>query len=1483
MKRFIHILALSVLLLANGCVRDPFNRFNPVPEGTPVTVSLGFGAPEIPVLEVGTRAEATPVDEAHVHDLYVFIFRPSDSDPTKYIKLYGRYFSYEHQVSKDSLNASANECWFVENQTISGVTPSYSKTRGAVKIATSSYENCIIVLLANVSNTLTMLDDEEPVVRLNEIDSLSQLKRVKVTLTQDVVTRKDYFFMMAITDGVNTGTMHWNVLNTQNYNTDPKCNLPLSRMDAKVRFRIKANATNISKVTPRFWQVCKAPAGCYLFDVDDGGPDTNLNPTAFDYFDTEETYFDGTETDPDTDEVYQVFSFYTLENRLNPRTPATTYAQREKQEKEADPDYPGCEKNGEWVFANKYSTYVRFDVILTLELAAIEEIDPTAHEAMTTDVAFVVHLGDFSNSGVNDYNTRRGTCYTYNVTINNSTSIHTEVMTNNEVDPAQEGFLLLVKEGVVNCDAHYEYRSITFNYNDKLDPSKLSWYVKTPFNEGGALNSVISVEDGIYYYPAPDSILDYKWVLFEIDSLNAATGKYLEDRRAFPGETAYHPAWKLVPGAALADSIATCPKLLDISQLVSYIFFNQKRKQDGLSHVFDADDKIIVTAFVNEYYYEKNPETEDIDPQLWRKFVNAKPREMHILSDAETSLDRKSDVITSSQSIIQQSIQTIYNIYDTELESIWGTEHKDEMREMAGEYGWGFGMPDSLSNDKENGRLNSSIMWNASIATPDWADYVDYLVPNNNPELLEEKQALAYSCMTRNRDNNGNGKIDPDEIRWYMAAESQLMGMFIGGEALSTTARLYQPFPGEWRAHVVSSSASWQKKDGVKIAANPRVVTSEEGVATYDGVNNWMNYTDGGGVTIDDQKNRIRSVRCLRNVGTYVSGGVRRDISYAPLTTKADRYYTFTSTGTGADIFYTFQFNRLDPKALRPFTTQELPFHNEHSAHNRVYLRMETQKPSQHIHIDKDTVLSKINPEISAAGVNPYCPAGYRLPNQVELALMASTFSSNKTMMPQNHPDSLAYPEYAKKECRIVGRTYYSRGHFGKPADQKPSERKKASWVWGANKLNCSDTSGNYLVTRCVKDISMTGTIMGDMFVPQDSICPGEKIKLDFKYSSSAASLNYASLKLRYTTPSGVNKEKEILLDKEASGIQYVYSQEITVPSLSDLDLVSMPDTGVLMKLRFEVRNTYGQSMVTEKPIRLIAFHMVTSVKILPGWVDGKGFPVKIDAVSFTRRYPVSSVQVKYKINSGEWISNEMIGVTHPVTFRDTAYVYPDITPAAPPVTEGDSVTVQVVLGCADGVSQTWLGSIKILRAGFTAAGDTATTFIDTASGIYFERGDFLEANIDLSGTTDTQKQGLLSIGLDSTAMRFYRTNDVKPTKRNITGIHVHYRSPSALQSLRITYNCDTNFKTTNSSSGTAYTQDRIIFRFDQNGMYFGPAEVTLWPWNNEAWYSTFISHMCTPSPKTLLIGQTQGLAHSTATYDYIRVVHQAVNVTPAP
>ena len=1479
MKRYVHLLALFAALSFSSCVRENIDQITPVPDGTPITLALSFGSPAVPTVEIGTRAEATDVDESHIHDLYVFIFK-WDADTTK---LYGRYFSYEHQTTKALLDGSANECWFVENKTINGVANPVSTTRGAVKIATSACEHATIVLLANISNTLTKMDGEDPIERLNAIRNLEELKNVQVQLVQDVVSRKDYFLMMDVKRDVNTGNMRWNQeASPTQYNDAYR--LELKRLDAKVKFRIKANTTNISKVTPRFWQVCKAPAACYLFPAKEGGPDS-LNPEddekfeSFDYFDTEETYFEGTETDGG--DTYHVFCFYMLENRLRCLQHASYYRQREKQVKEAIPgkDYG---RNGAWEYANENSTYVRFDVILTLEKAAIQEIDPTANQAMTTDVAFVVHLGNFghsdrANEGLthdfDNYNTSRDTCYTYNITIVNSTSIYSEVILGNEIDPAQEGFLLLIKEGVINCDAHYEYRSMVFNYRPDLNPNVFSWYVKTPFCEGGASPRVIDAENGVYYYTAPSDIIDYKWVLYALNDTEVVGGKtvYKEERKEFPGNDAYHPTWKLGAGAAAADSSATRPDLLDISQLISFIFYEQTKetKVPG-SSLFDDEGQIRLTAFVDEYYYETDPVTGEVNPELWRTFVNAKPREMHILSDAETSWDQKSDVISSSQSIIQQSIQTIYNIYDHELTSIWGTEHKDEMRDLAGAFGWGFGTPVSTSGvTDENGRWNSAALWGARNATPDWSDYLYYQVSNDTPELREDNghQAMAFSCMTRNRDNNGNGKIDSTEVRWYLASINQLIGMYIGGDALSLTARLYQPFAGQWRAHIVSSSY-------------PKVLTSEEGIATYDLGGNWMDFADyvdpetGETITIDQQKNRIRSVRCVRNVGTYdAGGGTRKDFSYAPFNRLPDKYFTVDTIGSGSSAYYKYYFNRLDPKALRPYASGELPYHDEHSSHNRVYLTMTTQSADQDITIPADVRHDEVNQIVSDAGVNPYCPPGYRIPNQVELALMTMTVNRSVFLVSPHPVHNVA--------SRYFCRTYYSKGWFG---DQTPSEASKVGWVFGGGRnINCSprhDKNGDGLMARCVKDIDMTGTIMGDIVIPQDTICPGEKLKTEFKFFSSASTFQYASLKLLYEL-SGVHKEKEILLDKEPSGVQYLHTQDIEIPTLETLGVADLPAEGLEMTLSFELRNINGRDTTVNKVIRMLDSHMTASMRLLTGWETGRGFPVEISARSFSSRYPITGLVISVQDDDDTPVANDLVESLpdNPKYIRQTVYVVP--SPEA-----GHTYTITMHATCADGDHIDYQGSIDILRANFDPATETVDRkWVDTATGLDFERGDFIEARINVPTTgSPTAKQGILSVG--NPTIKHFSYSDMRRDEPSapdlpIYGFHAYYYDGGYYLRFAEPHGYSTAGSTTiKKVGGKDYTITApVTLRFDYDGLYYN--NIFFGNWSGESWYSEYITTIRGYS--SVLVGQNQGTNRTQATYPYIRVTHQAEKYTPAP
>lgn len=1245
----------ALALLVPSCSRTMEEEIpgSNLPEGAPITMRIDFGAGDVVNLDVSTKAEAAPADEERIHDLYVMIFCDGEGDGhvTRGQKIYGRYFSYEHlQSSLSALDSSPNEGWYVENRSVDGTV---TKTRGAVKISTKVCSSAKLVVIANVDNGICKLGDQEDVLDfLNGIRTYDQLRQTQVKLTQDIVNRKDLFLMLGVPEdgsgnpkNVNTGEMVWGTTSpSTSYN--PEYRVYLRPVDAKVKFKIRVNETNISAAKAVYWEVCNVPNRCYLFsDYDEGrAPDGTV------YFGTEQAYFEGTVEEGGS--TWYVFSFYMLESRFAAKAHADEYYKREKQTKTNTDKtgYGGSDteyyvENGEWVYALPNAPFVKFDMILTLTPAGIAALGGSSNHALTSDTIFTVHLGDFSNAGFDDYNTLRGTNYTYEITIVNSGSIYAEVKSDNEVQPGQEGYLLLADDEIVNADCHYEYHSITFTYDPETSPEKFSWYVKTPFTSsvGGGPQKSYKTVGGVDYpiydpHDTDGTLLDYRWVKFGINKI--VSDEYSTNRLAYPGDSAYDKDWGM--GEHGPWDSTPHPELMDISQLIQYIFEETKKETASAgSSDFKTDsvtgEKVIrATIFIDEFYYESDPRIEtdspQADPNLWRQFVNAHPREMHILSKTVQSRDRKSDVIESSHSVIQQSIQTIYNVYEPTLRSIWGCEHLDEIKQKepagAGDWlYWPTGCSDSeraganSAIGKENGRLNSAFIWglyskqdnSGSMTTPlrEWNKFLNYEVDNKVPELRDDSEehyhGMAWSCLTRNRDNNGNGKIDPEEIRWYMAASQQLIGMWVGTESLSTSARLYQPAPGQWRAHVVSSTAK-------------KVAWSEEGAGATDLVHDWA----GSSSTYHtwnspEEASAGESVRCIRNVGTYDDGGVTKDISYAPVTVVPDRYFTLESH----DDYYTFYFDRLDTKSIREYSPAELPYHDQMSLNNRVYVKLVTQPYSTIVDEFSETLLG-INEKVTQKGVNDYCPLGYRFPNHTEFLLM-------ELYLPNSYLKG-------EKAGYYPTRTYYNRGSLGSLRDDRwSSEYSKLGWRF-TDKLHCIEPTGPITRTRCVKDEDQTGAISGQIAVEGNTIYPGEVTSVDFKFSSTASTFNSATLTLWYTkngfrTPYDLTSQL-----RTPTGLQYKGVQSIRIPSLTDLGLPTTGFSSADMSIEASFTNLSGLSGSHELAVTMknpISGTLSADEFFYPDDIQGGSFTYSFSTVSRTVDLASASFKLCYTDQTG--------------------------------------------------------------------------------------------------------------------------------------------------------------------------------------------------------------------------------------------------------
>ena len=1605
MKRILHIALLVLFVLSCTREEEPVPMGENLPAGVPVMLTIPFGSDDLMQVEVGTKADAGFINESNIHDLYVFLFDKDDTSSGSPRKIYGRYFNFDHRRSSlAELNAHHNECWFVENKSIDHPN---DPTRGAVKISTVTRDHVALVVLANVDNAVMEMDSENEIERLNAVEDLDELQGLTVSLEQDIVNRKNLFLMMGTLgydgDGISTGSMQWNRPAPDDMEYNPNYKVQLTNLNAKVKFRVKVNTDYISDVTPVYWQVCRAPNSCHLFSHNGGAV-----PEGIYYFDSQQYYFEGKETDGD--DTYYTFCFYMLENQLSPAKQATQYYQRELKTKTVSPDdgYGGPASNtygthyvdnGDWEYANPNSTYVKFDLILTLKpegIAAMGADDPSSGieigHALTSDAIFTVHLGDFTSSAsqninsLNDYNTKRGHSYTYNVTVNNTTKIYTEVISDREEQAGQEGFLLLTDAEMINADAHYEYHQLTFEYRPDMKQEKFSWYVKTPFGEGGPK---ITKNNGKFTYSAEG--LDYLWVKFGVNEKvtgssssaswdteadpspwhSATLGDvypYSNRRHKYPGDSHYDPAWE--PGQQVSEGVpVNCgpsnpedpmyrmiPDLMDITQLIRYVFWETSRETahrqnpSAPSSAFIADDSnpqtvpvLRFTAFIDEYYYEEHPIEHTVDPDLWRKFVNAQPREMHILSDAQQSRDRKSDVILSSHSIIQQSIQSIYNIYSADLRTLWGTEHEDEMRKLT--TGWPYWPNDPVdgktrSNSdsdstpgrsgsfnevgKWNGRLNSAYIWElysskaeggSDYTDRQWDTFMEYNVHNEIPELKAPSgvdngyQGMAYSCLTRNRDNNGDGMVDRSEIRWYLAACNQLAGMWVGNESLSINARLYMPAENQWRAHIMSSTdrrVSWAEEGG--------------GATEY----NWDFWDNRYTWTTIGEAAAGESVRCLRNIGTYTDEGSVRDISYAPYDYEIEHY--FTKEGPEPEGPFTFYFDRLNPKSIRQLSETELPYADQFSLFNCVYLKFETQSRADNVgdteadsfnlfntvdtYSDKNPdgypTIYSINPEITQQGYNPYCPPGYRFPNHAEMLLMSlylprAYFEKDK--------DNNGYGSSVR--VNIPTRTYFDRGVYGDNRTGMSSaevnrERGKTGWGYtsGAHKQSCLENGTIINHSRCVRDVNMTGHIDGDIQLPSDILYHGDPTQLKFSFYSSGASFVSASLQFCYTDGNGLYHEQDIPVKASPSGMQFVASQMFTLPTFTEMGL-STDKNKADCKFKITLRNTAGSHTI-EHPVSLVCSYLTHCSLTFPSESDpDKGMPVRISIGTRENKEDakITNVTLHWKASGDNSFNEKVLDNSGTISsYAEDVYLRDIIgdTDWGTKDTEPNrykEYEFYVTARCSDEteyVSETVSNQIIKLyydpnpmpAGGWTnshTVNDIRVTWKEHITGLDFSKGDRIETLMDLTHCYYVYKNGNknVDIGMD-----------------NILGIgansNLNPNPPS--HHMLLYYPAISTLNPDPAKQGDPWlkfhagdwTGDEVpggrnlsslLFVFDKNGF---STNGNLYTRTKIAKWAGVKSELI--GANNLWIGAEEGVHHSRAIYNFVRVVRvKDPAVTPVP
>lgn len=729
------------------------------------------------------------------------------------------------------------------------------------------------------------------------------------------------------------------------------------------------------------------------------------------------------------------------------------YALREKRESDTGKPVDGTKPGqvyvpGDFIFAPANATYVTIRGTLSFQHGT---------DFYHADVTYTVHLGSTGSDPddetlVNNYDVCRNTHYTYNVTITGVESMRVEVVSYKEERPGVEGDVIKAGGEVVDLDSHYGRAK--FSLTRKDIQAGLSWAISTPFQrglkvfvrsnytedeseDGTVVSDVASLSpDQVENLKTDLSLNDYRWVQFAINQecVLVRDDEGHTNVKVPPSAFAKYPGYEAYSSTDLSDQAPafggkgyhysgseTTPiysqdvVLYDVNQLLNHLFIEANKSDSQLfldadGNVSQADDaEVTITAYIDEYVYKYNPndvyykiptalDDGDSNLTLWKKFVNAENRMLHIcVEGAQYSPDGNT---SWAESVITFSQRPIYTFYDpdSDVSTAWGTEFKNESEDA--------NLPATSSalngitwnkdeNTFDDGRKNTLKVLR-QIQNLKWTDVL-YLNEADYGHLKDKYKCVWFACLGRNRDLNGDNIVQLDEIRWYLASVDQLTDIFIA-EAAVPNAKLYSQnatsasVPKE---HVISSTYHTIKNEWGNITMSPWIIWAEEGASR--GV-----YGDSGDKTSDPH-----TYRCLRNLGLSLSHIANQVDDYViskdengDIITKDREVNVGSETVTYTERF--IDLSRLEPNTLRAALTGGiLPQNKERDDNDRPYRKFAVLVSAKCETNSSYTNTSGLYPN---GGTTPWtsvwyneengnpCPEGYRAPNLRELMLMYTTY-----------------------------------------------------------------------------------------------------------------------------------------------------------------------------------------------------------------------------------------------------------------------------------------------------------------------------------------------------------------------------------------------------------------------------------------------------------------------------------------------------------
>lgn len=761
-------------------------------------------------------------------------------------------------------------------------------------------------------------------------------------------------------------------------NTSLSGAIHLRRLISQVKFEVTYDQENISDFQIISYQVKNVPNQSWLYErtggSDNVGDDRKIGTLGS--YQLSDVY---TQLSPDG--AKWSFDWWQLENKRTGKDWVEKYTDRELEYKDTATGtntgrYKSLladSKTSETIptdLSNNNATLVEMKVRMTM--SKDENGEKLESGKRTVEATYTIHLGycenkEYSALRSRDFNCRRNAKYTYNVKISNIKDIYVEATSDIENAPGAEGIITDVESKYVELDAHYGV------YNIYL-----------PDAPAGDFRYVVRC------YDANSNLIS-----FDSNNPSSVDDKYKE--------------WIKIKKTTGKAKLALYKDETD-SPLYSLDKFREKAVEAGW-----------YTVFFNEYVYEdSNGGTSN-----WKDYVNQPARQVWLSVNEAISSDKESIKYSSQYTFSQKSIQTYYGSGTTAL----GMEYDNES--------YGLNMRNSFNNsskgtNKNNGRYNTAVYLSKSSSDSftwndnsyDWSSFVDYgsyqeldainnstlgitkdaqKVTDGNPVALpllksyydtsgKNPTANSYdpnpdgrtinnykyveainACMNRNRDLDGDGKIDADELRWYVPTINQYTQIILGSASLSEPIMDYSKHP----------SIKANNGDNMNLflyGSNGEVIWLMEGFSTSTWKSGEEHALYATGTPWE--------IRCVRNLGT--------ENSKIKSTTEVEDAYALDGN--------TIRMTYYDSKSIRNIKINKMYPHDvANEVWNSVSKAFEYKTNTTKLNgypIDKTrwtgynnyysnwaTWLTNANP---CDVYNTNGDTGWRVPNQKELMIMMS-------------------------------------------------------------------------------------------------------------------------------------------------------------------------------------------------------------------------------------------------------------------------------------------------------------------------------------------------------------------------------------------------------------------------------------------------------------------------------------------------------------